>query len=204
MSMWWTTKKVALVFPCLIALGAGLGCSDGAANNGTGGAGGTPSTGGMGGTGGTEAVGGSGGTGGVPVDTMTDPKNCGAIDNVCAPGQTCAGGVCTCGASSVAFSAVQVILTAKCATGGCHSGAAPKSSLDLSSASAYAALVDVPAKQCADGRMRVKPGDPSNSYIIDKALNVDKCSGNRMPPSVALPLDSVQTISDWICGGAMP
>jgi hypothetical protein len=77
--------------------------------------------------------------------------------------------------------------------------------LNLADGQSYAALVNVPANQCAGGsRMRVKPGEPSESYIIDKAMNVDKCSGNRMPPSTALPIDSIQTISDWICGGAMP
>lgn len=208
MSMWWTTKKLALVFPCVLALSAGVGCGD-EGSGGSGGSAGSQNTGGEGGTGGNGGNGGNGGgtggTGGMAIDTMTDPKNCGTIGNECAPGQTCAGGACTCGAASVAFADVQTILTAKCATGGCHSGAAPKAGLDLTAANAHAQLVNVAAGQCAGGmRMRVKPGEPSESYIIDKMMNVDKCSGNRMPPSTALPLDSIQTVSDWICGGALP
>ncbi|MDI1480073.1 PE-PGRS family protein [Polyangium sp. y55x31] len=200
--------------PCAAVLGfAGAGCSDG--SDGSGGAGGEGGAGGQGGSptssssssssSGSGGMGGQGGAGGGCGDTMTDPMNCGACDNQCAPGQTCAGGVCTCGSASVAFADVQAILTASCAIGGCHTGAAPKQGLDLTSASAHADLVDVPAEQCAGGtRMRVKPGEPSESYLIDKIMNVDKCSGNKMPPAIALSDAKIQTISDWICGGAMP
>jgi hypothetical protein len=35
-------------------------------------------------------------------------------------------------------------------------------------------------------------------------LGVDMCGANskRMPPSGALPMADLQTISDWICAGA--
>ncbi|MRG97358.1 PE-PGRS family protein [Polyangium spumosum] len=206
MNRW--NKLWLITLPCAVALGfAGVGCSDNPddGSGGSGGEGGSPasssSSSGMGGSGGGAGGAGGGGCG----DTMTDAMNCGACGNECAPGQTCAGGVCTCGSASVAFADVQTLLTASCAVGGCHSGAAPKQGLDLTSANAHAALVNVAADQCADGtRMRVKPGEPSESYLIDKMMNVDKCAGNRMPPSIALSDDKIQTVSDWICGGAMP
>ncbi|MDC0748957.1 PE-PGRS family protein [Polyangium mundeleinium] len=207
-------KTLLFAVPCAAALGfAGTGCSDepdgSGGAGGEGGAGGSPasssSSSSSSGSGGMGGMGGAGGAGGGCGDTMTDPANCGTCDNQCAPGQTCAGGVCTCGSTSVAFAEVQTILSASCAVGGCHSGAAPKQGLDLTSANAHAELVNVPAEQCAgETRMRVKPGAPSESYIIDKMMNVDKCAGNKMPPSIALSDAKIQVVSDWICGGAMP
>ncbi len=204
------TRFWMIAVPCMAAAAlAGAGCSDG--TEGSGGAGGE------GGSGGSPASssssssssgsgGGMGGAGGGGCgDLMIDPMNCGTCGNECAPGQTCAAGVCTCGSASVAFADVQTILTASCATAGCHSGASPKAALDLTSANSHAQLVNVPAGQCAGGdRMRVKPGEPSESYVIDKMMNVDKCFGNRMPPAIALSDAKIQTVSDWICGGALP
>ncbi|MDI1446188.1 hypothetical protein [Polyangium sp. 6x1] len=207
-------KLWLIAVPCAAVLGfAGTGCSDGSDGSGgaggEGGAGGSPasssSSSSSSGSGGMGGAGGAGGAGGGCGDTMTDVLNCGACDNKCAPGQTCAGGVCTCANTSVSFADVQTILTASCAIGGCHSGAGAKQGLDLTSANALAELVDVPAEQCAgETRMRVKPGAPSESYIIDKMMNVDKCAGNKMPPAIALSNEKIQTVSDWICGGAMP
>lgn len=137
-------------------------------------------------------------------DIETDPNNCGACGNVCAPGQTCAAGTCTCAAASVSFSAVvQPILTASCATNGCHKGAAAQADLNLSAGNAYQAIVNVPATQCSDGRMRVLPGQPSESYLMDKILNVDVCFGTQMPKQSSLPAAEVEAISNWICAGAL-
>jgi Stigma-specific protein, Stig1 len=136
-------------------------------------------------------------------DPMTDPSNCGSCGNVCAPGDTCEAGVCHCSASGVSFSAeVQPIFTSNCATIGCHTGAMPKQGLNLSSGKAFANLVGQPATECSGGRQRVKPGDPSNSYVMDKMLGVDLCFGSKMPKLSSLPSAQIQTISDWICEGA--
>lgn len=153
------------------------------------------------GTGGTCEAGTCACAGGV--DINTDPNNCGSCGNVCAPGQTCVAGTCTCASASVSFSgAVQPILTATCATNGCHKGLMPQAGMDLTAGNSYQELVNVTATQCNDGRMRVLPGDPSNSYIIDKILNVDLCFGTKMPKLTSLPASDAQTISEWICAGA--
>jgi hypothetical protein len=136
-------------------------------------------------------------------DTDTDPQNCGACGNVCAPGQSCVGGACTCANASVSFSAaVQPILTASCATNGCHRGMMPQAGMDLSAGKSYQAMVDVTAEQCNDGRKRVLPGQPSESYIMDKIQNVDLCFGTKMPKLSSLPAPDVEIISSWICAGA--
>lgn len=67
----------------------------------------------------------------------------------------------------------------------------------------YQALVNVVAADCSDQRVIVKPGDPSASYLINKLLGVDLCSGARMPPQ-GTPLSdaNLATIEAWICQGA--
>ena len=52
---------------------------------------------------------------------------------------------------------------------GCHGFPIPQEGLDLRAGNGYADLVDVGADQCA-GRQRVTPGQPSNSYLLDKLL----------------------------------
>ncbi len=157
-------------------------------------------------TGTTGATTGAGGAGGAGCgDMQTDVDNCGACDNRCAPGQTCEAGVCTCGQASVSFAAdVVPILTTSCAKSLCHAGAQPKAGLDLTAANAYGELVGVAAGQCSGGsRMRVEPGQPSESYVIDKVMNTDMCGNNKkMPPSTTLSTAKIQTIADWICMGA--
>jgi hypothetical protein len=67
----------------------------------------------------------------------------------------------------------------------------------------YQALVNVVAADCTDQRVIVKPGDPSASYLVDKLLGVDLCSGARMPlRGTPLSDASMATIEAWICQGA--
>lgn len=69
-------------------------------------------------------------------------------------------------------------------------------------------LVDQPTGECLDGRVRVVPGDPENSYLIDKLTDADLCAGLPMPKPIGTdpwqPLDPVelQIVYDWICQGA--
>ena len=111
--------------------------------------------------------------------------------------------VLACSSAGISF-AIDVAPRLKegCATGQCHqmAFATPEG--------AYKYLVGKPAMQCADGRLNVDPGDPENSYLIDKITNQELCAGKPMPtsfPSAAwtpLPSADIQTIYDWICSGA--
>jgi hypothetical protein len=97
---------------------------------------------------------------------------------------------------------VQPIFTASCASNGCHKGMNAQQNLDLTVGKSYQALVNVTAQQCNDGRKRVLPGQPSESYLIDKIMDVDICGGTQMPKLNALPAAQIETITNWICGGA--
>jgi hypothetical protein len=66
------------------------------------------------------------------------------------------------------FSEIQTnVFTPNCATSNCHAGANLQAGLDLSAASSYAMLVGVASTQNA-GVQRVNPGNPNNSYLIQK------------------------------------
>jgi len=208
-----SVRYVKIMIPFVIAAAAALansGCSDGPAeNSGGGGAGGSGGNGGNGGSGGEASSSSSSSSSSSGMmgcgDVQTDPKNCGMCGNQCAPGQTCTAGVCTCGMATVPFADVQTILTARCATTGCHTGGGmAKAGLDLSAGNAFTALVGKTTTQCNGTRSRVIPGDPLESYLVDKILGVDLCgTSKRMPPSISLSTTDIQTISDWICGGAL-
>lgn len=70
----------------------------------------------------------------------------------------------------------------------------------------YGWLVNQPADGCKDGRIRVVPGDPDNSYLVDKLTNTNLCKGGGMPKGfngyTPLPDNQIQAVVDWICQGA--
>jgi hypothetical protein len=75
--------------------------------------------------------------------------------------------------------------------------------LNLSSGMSYSELVNVAASQCNDGRKLVVPNTPSTSYLMQKLVGVDMCTGSQMPKAgQGLPSPQIQTIAAWICNGA--
>ena len=142
------------------------------------------------------------------VDVMTDPLHCGDCDQPCDPGEECIDGICECSTTPLSFDTdVQSIFTAHCASNGCHGGPSPKEDMSLEVGEAHANLVGVEANQCVDGRLRVDPGTPDDSYLIHKLTAVDICAGVQMPsvggPSGDLDADQIATIAAWICQGAI-
>lgn len=107
-------------------------------------------------------------------------------------------------APAVSFAGtVQPIFSARCATGGCHSGAFPAAGLDLSAGSAYANLVNVDSSQLP-ARKRVLPGDAGNSYLYQKLLNAPGIVGSPMPlGAFPLPAAELDRIERWIDQGAL-
>jgi uncharacterized protein involved in high-affinity Fe2+ transport len=95
------------------------------------------------------------------------------------------------------------VFTPTCATSNCHNGANPSGGLDLRDAdTSFAQLVDVPSD---DDPMifRVAPGDPDNSYLVQK-IEGTAAQGQQMPPGGAAPLSQaeIDAIRQWISDGA--
>ena len=98
---------------------------------------------------------------------------------------------------------VQQLFDARCAGATCHIGATvPGGDLDLSAMQAAANLINVPASEVPT-QLRIKPGQPSQSYLLCK---VDPaCSpivGARMPLGTLLTTAEVTALRTWISQGA--
>ena len=88
---------------------------------------------------------------------------------------------------------------------GCHTdqGRTPSAGLNLRRETAYAALVGVRSGQRTD-LMRVAPGDPNNSYLVQKLEGHSQITGQRMPRTGGPYLTDGQMmiIRRWIERGA--
>jgi hypothetical protein len=86
---------------------------------------------------------------------------------------------------------------------GCHTGTRPKENLALDAGKAFADLVGVATDQCNGQRTLVVPGDVGASYLMNKLLGTDLCTGSQMPKAgQRLTSAELATINTWICQGA--
>lgn len=84
---------------------------------------------------------------------------------------------------------------------GCHVGAGAPQGLRLDAGNSYALLVNVASTEVPT-LLRVKPGDPQNSYLVQK-IEGRQAVGGRMPLGRdPLPQASIDLIRAWIAGGA--
>ena len=93
------------------------------------------------------------------------------------------------------------IFTPTCANLGCHDPLGQQSQMVLSPGRAYASTVNVASVEMPS-LMRIKPGDPANSYLYRKITGAG-ITGDRMPLSLP-PLSDAQLklVRDWIRRGA--
>lgn len=97
------------------------------------------------------------------------------------------------------------IFTPKCS--GCHDGSAAPGgalpgSMDLRAGHTFASLVNV-ASQEQPALMRVKPGEPNNSYVVHKLEGSAGITGSRMPlGGPFLDQATIDEVRAWIAGGA--
>ena len=116
---------------------------------------------------------------GACVDLQTNALHCGGCDSPCGSEEPCIDGGCACDARPSSYAVgVEPILVDNGTGMGCHSPMDGAEGLDLSAGAGYDALVGVPAVQCG-ARMLVEPGSPGSSYLYDKVLGVDLCSGTK-------------------------
>jgi hypothetical protein len=86
----------------------------------------------------------------------------------------------------------------------CHIGAGAPQGLQLDAAHSYSLLVGVPSAE-QPSLLRVKAGDPDNSYIIRKLEGGPGIVGVQMPADGPpyLPQATINVIRSWITNGAM-
>ncbi|HXI49217.1 MAG TPA: hypothetical protein VNH39_11575 [Steroidobacteraceae bacterium] len=107
---------------------------------------------------------------------------------------------------SADFDSIQAnIFTPICSV--CHMGGSAPEGLRLDAANSFNLLVGVPSTE-VPSLMRVKPGDPDNSYIIQK-LEGHQAVGQQMPfgcptSQPCLTTSTIAFIRQWITDGAPP
>jgi hypothetical protein len=104
-------------------------------------------------------------------------------------------------ALSADFNSLQAnIFTPICSV--CHAGATAPQGLRLDAANSYNLLVGIPSSE-VPSLLRVKSGDPDNSYIIQK-LEGHAAVGAQMPfGGPYLPTTTIAFIRQWISNGAL-
>jgi len=100
------------------------------------------------------------------------------------------------------FASIQAhVFTPVCTV--CHAGASAPQGLRLDATNSYSLLIGVPSTE-VPSILRVKPGDPDNSYLIQK-LEGHASVGARMPfGGPYLDQATIDVIRQWITDGAMP
>jgi len=104
------------------------------------------------------------------------------------------------GEISATFDSIQDnVLTPICTT--CHTGASAPLGLRLDEGASYALLVNAPSAE-VEGLLRVDPGNPDESYLIQKLEGTAEVGG-RMPLNAPpLPASTIAIIRQWILEGA--
>jgi hypothetical protein len=84
----------------------------------------------------------------------------------------------------------------------CHIGGGAPEGLQLDAAHSYNLLVGVPSAE-QPALLRVKPGDPDDSYMVRKIEGLSSISGAQMPfMEKPLPQATIDAIRQWITNGA--
>jgi len=100
----------------------------------------------------------------------------------------------------------QQILTPGCALSSCHSSTSQRGGLVLEAGRSYRQLVGVLAENeaaRAKGKLRVVPGHPEQSFLLDKLTGPGPDEGRLMPDgSTGLAPAQLETIRLWIARGA--
>lgn len=84
----------------------------------------------------------------------------------------------------------------------CHIGASAPEGLQLDAEHSYNLLVGVPSAE-QPALLRVKPGDPDDSYMVHKIEGLPGIDGGQMPlGETPLPQATIDAMRQWITNGA--
>jgi len=102
------------------------------------------------------------------------------------------------------LASIQVdVFSVSCAISGCHGGGTVQFGLSLDPGFSAGNLINVASQQDAS-LIRVIPGNPNGSFLIQK-LEGTQTVGRRMPDfSPPLPQATIDVIRQWIANGAPP
>lgn len=104
---------------------------------------------------------------------------------------------------AVTFSFIQdSIFTPNCANAGCHSGASPTAGQNLAAGQAFANIVGIASTE-VPALSRIEPGEPDNSYLVQKLEGTAQVGGRMPLGAPALPNELVQALRQWINDGAL-
>jgi hypothetical protein len=92
------------------------------------------------------------------------------------------------------------IFARNCTLSSCHDAESPEEGMSLV-APTHAALVGVASSEAPD-LVRVAPGDPEASYLLQKITSATPRDGERMPPGQPLASNKIEAIRAWIAAGA--
>jgi methionine-rich copper-binding protein CopC len=111
------------------------------------------------------------------------------------------GGGTTGGPVTADFQSIQAnVFTPICSK--CHIGGSAPEGLQLDAAHSYNLLVGVPSNE-QPSLLRVKAGDPNNSYMVRKIEGLPGITGGQMPLGLApLPQATINAIRQWVTNGA--
>src|SRR3989442_9370320 len=95
------------------------------------------------------------------------------------------------------------IFTVTCAVSGCHGGPTAQQGLRLDPGFSAGNLINVHSPQDSN-LIRVVPGDPDASFLIQKLQGADGLLGDRMPDGGPyLTTATINVIRQWIQDGAL-
>jgi hypothetical protein len=79
----------------------------------------------------------------------------------------------------------------------CHDSDQPAGGLDLDSPDVLSRLLGVRGTECVQ-RLRIDPGDPGRSLLLEKLESIAPECGDRMPLGSPLPANVVDCVRQWV------
>lgn len=106
-----------------------------------------------------------------------------------------------CGRPATFIEVKQNVFGKSCVFSSCHKSSVLAGGLSLEGDEAFDHLVGKPAVG-APSKVRVQPGKPEESYLIEKLTQDQPAAGARMPPGATVSDEQLELLRSWIANGA--